>query len=191
MVVACVLTCDYRYYLVNDDQMEMIDETEAYCWACHQFVASERIRNPKQCAAEIRWFKSLQSHERDKWEFIYGSLPALIERNRVEIQRWRSRKSPPRCLECGSTNILQCTIDQNGHNTGRLMHPGYLPQGLNVEPYAFASTASFYRLFNLEGEELDLLAEEIVDTVNRCHGRRVCCMNKDGGFFYGKSFDDA
>lgn len=182
-VVAYVATCDYRYYLVNDNQMDSIDEIEAFCWACHQYVASERIRNPEQCAAEVRWLESLQGIERDEWEFVHGSLPTLIERHRIEIERWRSRKSPPRCLECGSTNILQCTLDENGQETGRLMHPDYLPQGLVVEPDSFASTKSFYRFFNLEGEELDLPDEEIVDTVNRCHRY----MQKDGKYLPHKT----
>lgn len=99
-----------------------------------------------------------------------------------------NQSSPPRCLECGSTNILQARPGFGASPT-RLFHPDYSPIGLTVE--AFASTASFYRLFNAEGEELKMPIEDIVDTVNRCEGKRVCCTRKNGHFFYGRTYEEA
>lgn len=187
-VVASVWTCDYRFYLLGGDRMEMVHEIEAFCWKCGDYVPSEHIRTTQHCVAEIRWFTSLGREDRAKWEFICGGRQAVMERNRADIKRWRSRQSPPRCLECGSTSILQAELDERGRGTGRLMHPDYLPEGLVIELHAFVSTCSFYRLYSLEGEELVMSTEEIVETVNRCHGKPVCCMKKDGRLFYGESF---
>jgi hypothetical protein len=188
--VAHVLTCDFRFYLIDNESLRMIDEIEAYCWDCRQFVASERIRTPEDVANELDWLTTLSGEEREKAEFIYGTAEAIAEKFKNEQAFFRNRISTPRCLDCGSTNILQARPGF-GTSPTRLYHPDYGPIGLTVETFAFASTASFYRLFDVEGEELKMPIEDLVDTVNRCEGKRVCCTRKDGKLFYGRTFEEA
>ncbi len=188
--VANVLTCDYRFYLIDNRVLKMIDEIEAYCWDCSQFVASEQIRTPEDVAKELDWISTLSGEEREKAEYIYGTIEAIAEKLNNQHTLFRNRSSPPRCLVCGSTNIVQA-IPGFGTTPTRLFHPDFSPIGLTVEAFAFASTASFYRLFNTDGEELKMPIEDLVDTVNRCEGKRVCCTKKNGKLFYGRTFEDA
>jgi hypothetical protein len=188
--VAHVLTCDYRFYIVNNSSLKMIDEIEAYCCNCKQYVASERIRTTDEVKSELDWLESLSGEEREKAEFICGSTAAIEKKFRTEQDFFQNRRIPPRCLECGSTNILQARHGF-GSSPSRLFHPDYSPIGLTVEPFAFASTASFYRLFNAEGEELKMPIDDLVKTVNRCEGKRVCCTRKNGKLFYDRSFEEA
>lgn len=60
-----------------------------------------------------------------------------------------------------------------------------------IEPYTFASTSSIYCLFNMEGEELKMPIEELVDTINRCEARRSYCTWKNGKLDYGRYFEEA
>ena len=60
-----------------------------------------------------------------------------------------------------------------------------------VEPYTFASISSIYRLFNMEGEELKLPIEVLVDTINRCEGMRSNFTGKNGKLDYGRSVEEA
>ena len=165
--IAHVLTCDYRFYLVDNRALKMIDEIEAYCWGCSQFVASEQMHTPEAFANDLDWFNTLSGEEREKAEYIYGTAEAIAEEMKNQKELFRNRSSPPRCLECGSTNILQA-IPGFGTSPTRLFHPDFSPIGLTVETFAFASTTSLYRLFNTDGEELKMPIEDLVDTVNRC-----------------------
>lgn len=187
-VVAWVCTSIYCYYVLDDSRIEGIHETPAFCWTCGQYVASERIRSAQQCEAEIRWFQTLKGKELEKWEFVHGSEQQLIERNRIEFETVRSRQSPPRCLKCGSTNILQAEVDERGCETGRLMHPDYLPKGLSIEGVVFVSDGIPYRLFSLEGVELPLSPDEIVEIVNQHEGQPFYGIEKNGKIHYGKTF---
>ena len=187
-VVAHVLTHDYRYYLVDNNSLEMITEIEAYCLDCQDFVASESIRTPEDFNRVMHWLKSLTGEDRDKAEFICGTVEAYTKAFEEEQAFFRDRKSPPRCLDCGSVNLLQACRGL-GLEPTTIGHPDYDPPGLTVEGFAFVSTASFYRLFSLEGEELKMPTEEIVDTVNRASGNRVSGMRKNGKLFYGRSFE--
>lgn len=188
--VAHVLMCDYRFYLVDNRSLRMINEIEAYCWDCSQFVASERIRTTEHVANELAYLNTLSGEEREIAEFIHGTADSIADEFTNEHDFFRNRSSPPRCLTCGSTYILQASPGF-GTSPTRLFHPDYGPIGLTVETFAFASTASFYRLFNAEGEELQMPIVDLVDTVNRCEGKRVCCTRRNGKLFYGRTFEEA
>ena len=189
-ILAHVLTCDYRFYLIDSSAFRMIDEIEAYCRTCTSYVPSERIRTIADLTNELEWLNSLSGEDRDKAEFIHGTVESITDRFNTEQGFFRDRHAPPRCLECGSTDIIQASPGF-GIAPTRLFHPEYLPNGLTVETFAFASTNSFYRLFNSEGEELILRTDELVDTVNRCEGRRVCCIKRNGKLYYGRSLEEA
>lgn len=146
--------------------------------------------HPKNIANEMDWWTTLSGEEREKAEFIYGTAEAIAEKIKNEQEFFRNRVSKPRCLDCGSTNILQ-SRPAFGTSPTRLYHPDYGPIGLTVETIGFASTASFYRLFDVEGNELKMPTEDLVDTVNRCEGKRVCCTRMDGKLFYGRTFEEA
>lgn len=63
--VANVLTYDYRFNLIDTRDLKMIDEIEAYCWDCSQFVASEQILTPEDIATELDWISTLSGKNRE------------------------------------------------------------------------------------------------------------------------------
>ena len=65
--------------------------------------------------------------------------------------------------------------------------PAIVPQ-LKVELDCHASTKSFYRLYDCEGNELRLPDEAIIDIVNRCHGKPVTGILRDGRIYYEATF---
>jgi hypothetical protein len=185
-----VYTCDYRFYLFDGPRIERIPEIEAYCSDCRTFVPSEFIQSPGQVEAQSKWLESLTGEERDIAEFVYNISNEKLLEARARAVHWaRVRKSSPRCLLCGSVCILQPLVDERGMSTDRIMHLDFLPDGVQVKGVGFASTSSFYRLFDLEGMEIKVSKEELVEIVNLSEGRPVCATVKEGRLFYGQSFE--
>ena len=83
---------------------------------------------------------------------------------------------------------MQECVDDHGHTTGKLVHPGYYPPELKVELDCHASTKSGHRLYDCEGNELRLPYENIIDIVNRCRGKPEIGILRDGRIFYGTTF---
>jgi hypothetical protein len=187
-IVGNVNLSDYRFYLVHGTRIEPIPDLVAFCSSCNRFVASEFVRTRSQCIDEIRWLRSLTGDERALAEMIHGTLEEIAKKCCGEARLRRGRVSPPKCLECGGSNIVQECIDDHGHSTGKLVHQGYSPSELKVEVEGLASTKSVHRLYDCEGTELRLPFETIIDIVNRCHGKPEVGILRNGRIYYGETF---
>ena len=180
--------CDFRFYLVNGTKLEPVPDLVAICFSCNRFVLSEFVRTRSQCVDEMRWLRSLTGDDRVRAELVHGSLEAVARRCCGEARLRRGRVSPPRCLECGAPNIVQERVNDHGHSTGKLVHPGYSPNELLVECDGHASTKSGHRLYDCEGNEIRLPYETVIDIVKRCRGKPEIGILRDGRIFYGDTF---
>lgn len=101
-----------------------------WCRQCQGFSAGEWIRSEADIESQVVRFRRGDFPESPaRMEFIYGGTDAAtIERHlrnwERELQWRRERRSPPKCLACGATEIIQFDFTNPASlvepNSGRL-----------------------------------------------------------------------
>ncbi len=110
----------HGYYYVHDDEPDEwpIDTQDGWCAACGTVATLERL--PTLYEIET-WIADLEANGRDELDPVTGLMRTValsIEKCRRR-ERWiAGRRSPPRCLACGSTDVAPAAeIDG-------FLHPG-------------------------------------------------------------------
>ena len=101
-----------RSYSISDKAHLTIRQRCAFCKQCSQVVRAEYIPTTEVIETELAEAKTLNAEE---W------IPDLLS-----YLDWRkTRVSPPRCLECGSTEIILSEIDERDDDDDieRIKHP--------------------------------------------------------------------
>jgi hypothetical protein len=99
------------YKLCDDDHGITIRQTFAWCEACRHVVHAERLEDLSVLKSEFDHY-TVQGEEFYSWMGLSRGSDWREERERHlnNLRRrieWReSRANPPKCLECGSTNVL-------------------------------------------------------------------------------------
>jgi len=145
-----------RSYIMADGGYCPVFQQVAWCWECRTFVAAEQLRDlseidadEAQARKEHGWFQDTLRGPNDvqPWlikntEFLFAEQLAGYARQRA----WRrSRQSPPRCLECGSTRIEPMPRDLTN-----IRHP-LTGMTLKLKNVCHASMA-IHLLYTPEGE---------------------------------------
>jgi hypothetical protein len=144
-----VLYSAFIQYRLSDGTKLVILEAPAWCPACERFVVAEDIPSVVSLEEELRGLQAGDSDLLDKWEFVSNGAP--VEQRIAELRRrikWRrGRRSPPRCLHCGSLGIVPIP------GSGELTHPQTGERGF-LAWSGFIDTDIWVAEFSPEGEQL-------------------------------------
>lgn len=143
-------------YVLDDRRLAPLSCALVWCDSCQDFTAGE-------CLDSTEWIKDLAMYRRGEvpegLAFIYGvgdERAEKIDRETASLERqlhWRRmRRSPPRCLSCGS--IENRPIKETGPDA--LVHP-ITKRHLKLS-WVFAITSMDHSLFAYTAEG-DLLGE--------------------------------
>lgn len=93
-----------HFYVLEDGSLLLVSVRPAWCESCQKFVAGEHIRSieeEEKELAELEYFAQHPGHIPPDRGVRLRNLPELRER-----RKWRpNRRSPARCLVCGSASI--------------------------------------------------------------------------------------
>jgi hypothetical protein len=137
---------DYR--LADGTKLHIL-QGPAWCAACGRFVIAEDIPSVEALEEEIARYRSNDPDALQKWAFVSSGAPA--EERIAELMRyvrWRQeRRSPPHCLQCGSTDPVPIPMG------GEFAHPR-TGERVVVGSKGFADAATWIAEFSPEGEQL-------------------------------------
>ena len=96
----------------------------AWCNQCSTLTESEHLLSDAEIDLKLKFF---DEHYSETDQFIdehYSETDQGVYKDRLELNRkyYRNRNTPPKCLKCGSTDILQ--YDENDLNNDKVRHPG-------------------------------------------------------------------
>ena len=95
---------DYR--LPDGTKLPVLQQA-AWCPNCQAFALAEDVPSIESLEAEIRGLEASDPNLLQKWAFVSNGAP--IENRMAELRKrveWRwARRSPPRCLPCGSVGV--------------------------------------------------------------------------------------
>lgn len=146
----------HRYYLLPTGVLLDVESRYAWCMDCRRMREAEKLPDPGELAAIIRLRPTISKQSR-WWPF------GRADREKCERERALARekaqqmlnlvlprKSPPRCLGCGSSQIV------NPDKVNLTLHPdcGGVIRRISSETFvSFASPIPFpTRFYNAEGE---------------------------------------
>lgn len=98
-----------RSYRLSDHVRITVEQKYAFCKQCSQVVNAEYIPTLTELNAALT-------------EFVEANDPAGIKFLEEQIAWLKTRLSPARCLECGSSQIIFATVDEET-DTAILEHP--------------------------------------------------------------------
>jgi hypothetical protein len=144
-----VLFSAFINYCLPDGTKLPILQNPAWCPDCRAFIVAEDVPPVESLTEEIRKLEAGDPESLQIWAFVSNGEP--IEARVTELHRriqWRQgRKSPPRCLYCGSTAVVP--IPWNGE----FAHP-QTGDRVVVDQSGFADTAPWFADFSPEGEQI-------------------------------------
>jgi len=151
------------YYELEDGSTLDVDTHIVWCGSCRRFTDGEWIRTPDELRRQILELRDPQSlaykvselNEHDVRsitgeEVIPGFREKLIRELKIRLQ-WRlNRSAPPKCISCGSTDIIAPLGDDDTEAAMDLPEIG----PVRIESEGIASTEFVNRFFTPEGDRI-------------------------------------
>ncbi|WLD14769.1 hypothetical protein [Planctellipticum variicoloris] len=146
-----VLFSAYFYYQLSDGAKLSVFETPAWCYKCKSFITAEEIPTLESLAAEIEKLQAGDPELAKFWSYVLDGAPIekRIEQLRIRCGWRQSRRSPPRCLECGETDIVATP----SAGDSEFKHPE-TGETLLVSGYGWTDLLPFIVEFTPEGERI-------------------------------------
>jgi hypothetical protein len=144
---AWVLFSAFLDYRLDDGSKLHVEQQPAWCPLCGSFVTAELLQAGDDMEREIgrlqSWLGDRQPRQAGQRRMAEKSLAELKRR-----LRWRrSRVGPPRCLQCGSAEVVPVP------GSGEFAHPATGERVISASS-GFADTAPWFAEFSSEGERL-------------------------------------
>lgn len=138
----------YNYHLADGSRLHVIQQV-AWCRDCGRFVLAEYLPSIEELQEELAGYRSGDREWIERWVFVSDGKPVAIRIAELKRYReWRlTRQSPPRCLECGMTDITPSPMDRE------FPHPA-TGEHLVVGTNGFTTTPSQPAEYSPEGERL-------------------------------------
>lgn len=144
-----VLFSAFLNYRLPDGSTLSIGQQPAWCWACRAFVLAEELSSIASLEEEIHRLEAADPEALRTWAFVSNGEP--VQDRITELHRrieWRrGRISPPRCLHCGTLEIVPIPW------TGEFPHP-QTGERVIVVSSGWADAAPWIADFSPEGEQL-------------------------------------
>jgi hypothetical protein len=137
-----------NYRLADGSKLHILQQP-AWCPACLRFVIAEDLSSVEALEEEMAQFRLAAPDTLRQWAFVSNGAP--VSERIIELLRYiawrRSRRSPPRCLECGAVDPIPIPT------SGEFTHPAN-GQRVMVQSSGFADTEPWFADFSPEGERL-------------------------------------
>lgn len=142
-----VLYSAFLNYRLPDGNLLHVRQTECWCPNCNQIDIAERIQSIVELEKELELLRN--PDDDDEEAFMLALLSDPIEERIADLELrliWRrERKSPAKCLRCGSTEIVPLP------DSKEFSHPA-TGERVVVAGHGFASTAEWHAEFTPEGD---------------------------------------
>ena len=102
----------FLYYRMPDGSLLHVRQKVCWCPVCEQLDMAEQIPSLVELEAELAKLLDPDEEQLRLIAFTQEPLEELISEARARIEWRRHRKSPARCLRCGSTDLTHIP-DQN------------------------------------------------------------------------------
>ena len=135
---------DYR---MPDGSRLHIRQRECWCPVCERIDMAEDVPSLAELQAELDRLLAPDEETLRKFAFIDIPVDDLIAETRKRIEWRRHRRSPAKCLHCGSTNITALP-----HNK-EFAHPKTRERVL-VAGWGFLDAAPWHAEFTTEGDPI-------------------------------------
>lgn len=138
----------YLEYILDDGSRLGVAQEDYFCRACNRFVAGERIESVAELEFLLEQIENNPESRHRKFAEYIGDLPKQISDLQARINWRKKRQSPPKCLHCGSTDILPVPEDEE------FDHPA---TGLRMKAagQGFASTDQWHATYTPEGDSIE------------------------------------
>ncbi|MCA9093556.1 MAG: hypothetical protein KDA68_08730 [Planctomycetaceae bacterium] len=144
----CVIHSAFLVYSLEDGAQIRLKQADYFCPTCNGFVVGELIESVAEIENEI---DQIQNHpdsvERLMAEWS-GDISGRIAELRLRIEWRRKRQSPPKCLHCGSSEILPIPREEEFY------HP-VSDQPMKVSKRGFLSMNEWYATYTPEGDLIE------------------------------------
>jgi hypothetical protein len=137
----------YLYYVLDDGSRLRVSQTECYCAVCQRIDIAEHLETAEDLEHRLRQMTIPGTDERDIADF-FGSIPEQMEELRKRIVWRRTRRSPAKCLHCGSAEISLLP------NSGKFTDP-VTGVRMQVASSGIMSTVAWHATFTPEGDVID------------------------------------
>lgn len=112
-------------YRLPDRRIVKVDRTLAWCDSCNNFVTMEQIPKPEETEERLaEASRQLEANKTPKKHLFLDLIKLQIPSNPKDIKLYKKtlakaealkdwrviRKSPPKCLSCGSTNVREAHL---------------------------------------------------------------------------------
>jgi hypothetical protein len=157
--VLAELVTTHDCYELPDQSKCFVHTIAAWCHGCGRFTLVEKLVSPEELEASAREFyehrerhpllpRDIFPAERDH-QVNLSVLNGLLH----EAAQWRlalaTRKSPPRCLECGGTNFVPLPETEDWS-----VHPADPTERVRERTTCHASMCEPGRLYDAEGRRI-------------------------------------
>lgn len=138
----------YLDYVLDDGKLLHVDQADFYCRKCDRFTVGERIETVAELQHQIDQIENHpNSRERKIAEFL-GPVSKRIAELLLRVEWRKRRKSPSKCLECGSTEVLAIPEEEE------FFHPGN-GEPMKVSGRGLVSMAAWHATYTPEGDQID------------------------------------
>lgn len=136
---------DYR---LPDGSLLHVRQQECWCPNCDCFLMAEEVPTLAELEAELVRLMNPDEELRQVVAFLEVPIEKRIEDARRRIEWRRTRKAPPKCLHCGSSNI---TILPHLDESQEFNHPK-TGERVVVAGRGFSDDAPWHAEFTPEGD---------------------------------------
>ena len=134
-------------YEMSDGTLLHVHQTEAWCPDCDCILMAEHVQSIEELQSELDRLLNPDEEELFFIQFIGTPIEDRIVEAERRIQWRRSRTSPAKCLQCGSTQIVALPAQEE------FTHPK-TGERVKVSGHGFASTTIWEARFTTEGEKI-------------------------------------
>jgi hypothetical protein len=142
---AYALYSAFLNYRLPDGKWLHVRQTECWCPTCNRIDMAECIESIEELENELARLRNPDDEEAKIIAFIGKPVEERITELQLRIIWRQNRKSPAKCLHCGSTEIVPIPDAQE------FAHPA-TGERVVVAGCGFASTAAWYAEFTPEGD---------------------------------------
>lgn len=132
-------------YRLASGELLHVRQTECWCASCERIDMAERIESLNELEQQLERLRHPDEDESCMIAFIGVPIDKRVTEAEIRIKWRRGRISPPKCLQCGSVDIMELP------GTDEFSHPK-TGERVVVTGRGFASTDEWHAEFTSEGD---------------------------------------
>lgn len=145
----------YLEYVLDDGSRTGVAQADYFCPACHRFVAGESLETVEELESLLDQIDNNPESRHRKFAEYIGDIPKKISDLQARINWRKKRQSPPKCLHCGSIDIVPVPDDEE------FDHP-VTGLRMKIAGQGFASTDQWQATYTPEGDRIEPTGESTI-----------------------------